>query len=162
LSCCQHAQVDLVVVLAELDQQDRLRRLAHELVERRLEDRNLARELDHRAVDQFHRDRLEAHDVLRRIHRLEEAAEVAGADRAAAEQRRKLQLDARRKRQRPFPADEDVREVDVVLAGHQRVEIVAADAALHFREPLGDLTGFARADGEQILSRAAAAARAHP
>ena len=91
----QHTQVDFVVVLAELDQQDRLRRLAHELVERRLEDRNFARELDHRAVDQFHRDRLEAHDVLRRIHRLEEAAEVAGADRAAAEQWRKLQLDAR-------------------------------------------------------------------
>ena len=61
----QHAQVDLVVVLAEFDQQDRFRRLAHELVERRLEDRNLARELDHRAVDQFHCDRLEPHDVLR-------------------------------------------------------------------------------------------------
>ena len=44
-----------------------------------------------------------------------------------------------------------MREVDVVLAGHQRVEIVAADAALHFGKTLGDLTGLARADGEQIL-----------
>ena len=162
LELLQHAQIDFVVVLAELDQQNRFRRLAHELVERRLENRNLARELDHRAVDQFDRDRLEPHDVLRRIHRLVEAAEMAGADRAAAEQRRKLQFDARGKRERAFAADQHVREIDVVLARHQRVEIVAADAALHFGKARGDLVGLARADGEQILARAAAAAPARP
>ena len=56
-SIAQPAQVLLVVRLAELDQQDRLRRLAHEFVERRPEHRDLARELDHGAVDQFDRDR---------------------------------------------------------------------------------------------------------
>src|SRR5664279_5251146 len=44
-----------------------------------------------------------------------------------------------------------MREIDVVLEGHQRVEIVAADATLNFRKARGDFAGFARADGEQIL-----------
>ena len=124
---------------------------AHEFVERRLEHRDLARQADHRAVDQLDGNRLEPHDVLRRIHRLVETAEMAGADRAAAEQRRKLQFDARGKGERAFAADQHMREVDVVLARHQRIEIVAADAALHFWKTRGDLVGLARADGKQVL-----------
>ena len=44
-------------------------------------------------------------------------------------------------------------EIDVVLAGHQRVEIIAADAALHLGEARGDFVGFTRADGEQVLGK---------
>ena len=44
-------------------------------------------------------------------------------------------------------------EIDVVLARHQRVEIVAADPALHLGEARGDLARLARADGEQILDQ---------
>ena len=43
-----------------------------------------------------------------------------------------------------------MREVEVVASGQQRIEIVAADAALHLREARRDFVGFARADREQI------------
>ena len=56
-------------------------------------------------------------DVLRRRHRLVEAAEMAGADRAPAEHRRQLQFDRGGERQRALGADQDVREVDVVSPG---------------------------------------------
>ena len=75
---------------------------------------------------------------------------MAGAERAAAEERRELQFDVRRERQRAFRADEEVREIDVVAAGHERVEIVAADAALHFRKTPLDLGGLACRDGEKV------------
>ena len=129
--------------------------LAYELLQRRLENRNLTRKLDHGAVHQLDRDRLEAHDVLRRIHCLMKAAEMAGADGATAEQRRQLQFDARGKRERAFTADQHMGEIDVVLARHQRVEIVATDATLDFRKPRGNFVGFARADGEQVLGERA-------
>ncbi len=151
LELAQPAQVFLVIVLAEFDQQDGFGRPAHEFFQRRPEDRNLARQLDHGAVDQFDRDRQQMHDVLGGIHRFAEAAEMAGADRAAAEQRRQFQFDAGGEAERAFRADQHVRKIDVVLAGHQRVEIVAADAALHLREARSNLIGFARADRQQIL-----------
>ncbi len=50
----------------ELDQQHGVRRAAHELLHRRAEHRDVARELDHGAVDQFHRDRPELDDVSAR------------------------------------------------------------------------------------------------
>ena len=43
-------------------------------------------------------------------------------------------------------------------AGDERVEIVAADAALHLGKARRDFVGFARADGEQVFAQAAAAA----
>ncbi len=79
-----------------------------------------------------------------------EAAEMAGADRAPAEQRRELQLDLGGEGERALGADQDMREVDVVAAGHQRIEIVAADPALHLRETRRDLVGLARAERQEI------------
>ena len=76
-----------------------------------------------------------------------------GADRAAAEQRRQFQFDAGGKAERAFGADQHMREIDVVLAGHQRIEIIAADAALHLGEARGDFVSLARADGEQVLGQ---------
>ena len=151
LELAQPAQVFLVIVLAEFDQQDRRGRPAHEFVERRPEHRDLACQLDHGAVDQFDRDRQQVNDVLGGVHGFAEAAEMAGADRAAAEQRRQFQFDARGKTERAFGADQQVGEIDVVLSRHQRVEIVAADAALHLRKTRGDFVGFARADRQQVL-----------
>jgi len=58
----QTPQIFLGVVVAEFDQQDRFRRLAYEFFQRRLEQRNLAGEFDHRAVDQFDADGLQPHD----------------------------------------------------------------------------------------------------
>ena len=54
----------------------------------------------------------ELDDVLRRRHRFVETAEMAGADGAAAEQRRKFQFDRGREGQRAFGADQQMREID--------------------------------------------------
>ncbi len=78
---------------------------------------------------------------------------MAGADRAPAEQRPKLQLYLGGEGERAFGADEDVREIGVVLSRRQRVEIVAADAALHFGKTRLDFTRLARADGEKIARK---------
>ncbi len=88
--------------------------------------------------------------MLRGLHGFVEAAEVAGADRAAAKQWRKFQLDLGRERERSFRADEKMRKIDIVPTGDERVEIVAADAALHFRKTPLDLGRFACRDGEKI------------
>ena len=146
----QPAEILAMIVLAELDEQDRLRIAAHHGIDRRLEHRDVARQAEHGAVDQFDGNRRELDDVLRRLHRALEAAEVAGADRAAAEQRRELELDLGGEAERAFGADQDMREVHVVAAGHERVEIVAADAALHLREARLDHLGLARADLHEV------------
>ncbi len=138
------------VVLGEFDKQDRLGIAAQERIDGRLEHRDVAGKAEHGAIDQFDRDRPELDDVLRRRHRFVEAAEMAGADRAAAEQRREFQFDLGRECERALGADQKMREIDVVAAGDQRIEIVAADAALHFRKPPFDLAGLARGDGEKI------------
>ena len=75
----------LGVVLGEFDEQDRFGIAAQERIDRRLEHRDVAREPKHGAVDQLDRDRIELDDILRRRHRFVKAAEVTGADRAAAE-----------------------------------------------------------------------------
>ena len=82
-------------------------------------------------------------------------AEVTGADRAPAEHRRQLQLDRGGERERAFGADQDVREIDVVSSRHQRVDVVAADAALHLGKARRDLVGLARAEREQIARQRA-------
>ena len=138
-----------LVVLAELDQQDRLRLAMDEGLQRRAEHRDLARKLQHRAVDQLDGDRLQFHQMLRGVHRLVERAEVARADRAAAEHRPQLQLDAGGEAERPFRSDQDVREIMARGIRREGVEIVAADAALHFREARLDLVGLAQPDIDQ-------------
>ena len=104
------------------------------------------------------RDWPELDDVLGRVHRRMEAAEMAGTDCAPAEQRRQLQLDPGGEAERAFRAHQDVREIEVVAAGHERVEVVAADTAQHFREARLDLVGLARADRAAGRAQAAAAA----
>ena len=56
----QPAQIFVLIVLGELDEQHGVRIAVHELLERRAEHRDLARQLDHGAVDQFDRDRARA------------------------------------------------------------------------------------------------------
>ena len=146
----QAAHVLALVVLGELHEQDRGGIAAHDRVDRGLEHRDLAGEPQHGAIDELDRDRPERDDVLRGLHRLGEAAEMAGADRAPAKQGRKLELDPGGERERALGADENVREIEVVAAGHQRVEIVAADPALHLGEIALDRVGLARREREEI------------
>ena len=59
------AQVVVGVVAGELDEQHRVRLAADEAVDDRAEHRDVARQLDHRAVDQLDRARAQLDDVLR-------------------------------------------------------------------------------------------------
>ena len=68
----------------------------------------------------------------------------------AADERRELELDPGREGERAFGADQDMREIEVVAAGRQRVEIVAADPALHLREVRLDLLGLRRRRARQV------------
>ena len=123
------------VVLGELDQQQRIGLAAHEGLHRRAEHGDVARELDHGAVDQLDRDRPELDDMLRGLHRLVEAAEMADADARAFRQRRQLQLDAGwRSASVPSEPTRRCARLRALRARRKRVEIVAADAALHLRE----------------------------
>ncbi len=155
------------VVLGELDEQQRFRLAAHEGIQRRLEHRDVAGEPQHGGVDQLHGDGLEGHEVLRRVHRGEERAEVADAEPAPAEQGPQLEVDRGGEGERALRADQQVRHVDravaVALAAilpdtrrHQRVEVVAADAALHGGEARVHLVRFAGADPQQVGEEGAA------
>ncbi len=148
-------QVLAVIVLAELDEEHGFRVAAHELLKRRTEHRNVPGEADHRTVDQLDRDGVEPDDVLGGLHGLVEAAEMAGADRAPSRQRRELQRDPRGEGERSFRADQDVGEVEIVAAGHERIEVVAADPALDLGVPRLDLVGFAQPDQEKVAREAA-------
>ena len=138
------------LAFGELDEQDGLGILAHHRVDGRLEHGDLARQAQHGAVDQLDRDRAELDDVLGHVHRLVEAAEVAGADRARADQRRELELDRRREGERAFRSDQDMRQIEIVAARHQGVEIIAADPPLDLGEPGLDLAGLRGRERQQI------------
>jgi len=140
----------VLVVLGKFDEQHGLRIAAHDRVDRWAEHRDLARQAQHGAIDELDRGRAELDDVLRGVHRLKEAAEMAGAHRAGAEQRRELELDAGRERERALGADEKMRKIEIVAAGHQRVEIVAADPALQLGETRFDLVRFPRRQRQEI------------
>ena len=86
----QAAQIFVPILLGEFDEQNRFRIAAQKSFDRWLEHRNVGRQPQHSAVDQFDRDGPERDDVLRRLHRFVEAAEMAGAHRAPAKQRREL------------------------------------------------------------------------
>src|SRR5262249_3233675 len=131
LEARQTPEILVLVLLGEFDKVYRLGIAAHDRIGGGLEHRGLACEAEHCAVGQLASNWPELDDVPRGIHRRDEAAEVTGADRAAAEQRRELELDAGRERERALGAHKDVREVEIVAPGHQRIEIVAADPTLH-------------------------------
>src|SRR5262245_42307646 len=65
--------------------------------------------------------------------------------------RRQLELDAVGEAERALRPDQNMRQIDVVPARRQRVEIVAADPALHLRKADLDRAGFARAQRHQVL-----------
>ena len=145
------AKILLPGILGELDQQHRLGVAADEGVHGGAKHVDAAGKRNHGAIDKFHRDRRELDDILGRIHGVMEAGEMAGADGAAAEQRRELELDAGGKPERALGADQDVGEIVLGRVAGERIEIVAADAALHLGKARRDLIGFPRPDGEQVL-----------
>ena len=144
------AQVLGLVVFGELHEQQRVGLAAHVGLHHRAEHGDVAGELDQRAVDHLDGDGTELDDVLRRLHRLAEGGEVADAERLVLRQRRQLQLDAARDRQRALRAAQQGGEVDRLAAGHERIDQIAADAARHLREGMGDVLRLAPAEREQV------------
>ena len=142
----QSPEVFGLILLGEFDDQHGVGIAAHGGADDRLEHRDLAPERDHGAVDQFDRDRPQLHQMLGGIHRLVEAAEMADAQHLVADHRPQLQFDLGGEGQRAFRADQQMRQVVRRIARHQRIEIVAADPALHLWESLGDFGRLALAE----------------
>ena len=99
-------------VADELDQQDRVGRADQRRVDRRAERGIGAREVDHRAIDQLDCRGRKRDDRLGALHRAIERGEIDDAERAMLRQRRKIQRQRTRPRERAFAADQQVREVD--------------------------------------------------
>ena len=111
------AQVLRLLVLGELDEQQRVGLAAHVRLHDRAEHGDVARQLDQRAIDHLDGHGAQLDDVLRRLHRLAEGGEVADAERLVLRQRRKLQLDAPRDGERPFRAAQQGGEIDRLGTG---------------------------------------------
>ena len=146
----QLLQIVGLILFGEFDDQQCIGIAAHGRFDHRPEHRDVAAERDHGAVDQFHRDRPQLHQMLRRVHRLVKAAEMADAEHLVADDRPQLEFDLRGEGQRALGADQQMRHVVRRIARHQRIEIVAADAALHLWKPLGYLGGLALAEIEHV------------
>ncbi len=140
----------LGVVFRELHEKQRFRRAAHGLLDHRAEHRDVAAEANHRLVHEFDRDGLQRDEMLGRVHRFVEGAEMANAERTPPQHGPEPDLDGLEEGERAFRPDEDVREVVAALGGHQRVKIIAAHAPLHLGKARGDLVRFARAERQQV------------
>ena len=142
-----------LVLLGELHDQDGVGIATDRGADDRLKHRDLAAKRQHGAIDQFHRDGTKLHQMLGGIHRLVEAAEMADAEHLVADHRPQLQFDPGGEGERPFRSHQQMRHVVGGVARHQRIEIVAADAALHFRKSFGDLGRFAFAESQHVANR---------
>ena len=149
----QLAQVVGLIVFGELDNEESIGIATHGGLDDGFEHRDVAAEGDHGAVDEFDRDRLQLDEVLRRVHRLVEAAEVADAEHLVADQGPQLQFDFGREGERAFGADQKMRHVVRRVAGDQRIEVVAADPALHLWKPFGDFRGFASTERQHVAKQ---------
>ena len=147
----------LGLVAGELHQQQRARLAAHVFRHRGREGRDAARELDHRAVDQLHRDRVERDQRLGRAHRRAEAREVADAERLGTWERLQREVDRGEVRQRALGAHQQPGHV--VPLGPHALDRVAADVALHPRDAGRDLARLARRDRAHALDQLAVARR---
>ena len=146
-------QIVGLIFFGEFDDQQRIGIAAHGSIDHRPEHRNVAAERDHGPVDQFHGDWPQLHQMLGGIHRLIKAAEMADAEHLVADHGPELQLDLGRKGERAFRAYQQVRHVVRGVARHQRVEIVAADPALHFWKFFRDLGRLALAEVEHVAKQ---------
>ena len=143
-------QIFHLIFFGEFDDQHRIRVTADRAGDDGLEHRDLTTERQHGAIDQFDRNRTKSHQMLGSVHRLIEAAEMADAEHLVANHRPQLQLDLGGEGECALRPDQKMRHVVRRIARHQRVQIVAADAALHLGESRCDLGCFAGAERQQI------------
>ena len=153
----QAPQIVVGVVAGELGQQDRVGFASDKAIDHRAEHRVVARQLDHRAIDQLDRGRAELDDVLRRIHRLVEGREMADAEHPVRRDRLQVQFDLAEKGERAFRADQQMRHVVAGVVDH--VDVVAADPAQQLREAPVDLVGLAAVQRAHVAHEVAIALR---
>ena len=140
----------LIIVLGEFDKQNRFRIAAQERIHRRPVHRDVAGEPEHGAVDQLDRDRTELDDILRRRHRLVKAAEMHAPTARRPSCGESFSSILVENASVPSEPTSRCARLMSLRARHQRVEIVAADAALHFGKAPLDLASLARGKREQI------------
>ena len=146
----QAPQIFRLILFREFDDQYCIRVAADGGGDDRLEHRDLAAERQHGAIDQLDGNRAKLYQMLGGVHRLVEAAEMADAEHLVADHRPELELDLGGEGECALRADQKMRHVVRRIARHQRVQIVAADAALHLRESRGDLRCFAATEREHV------------
>ena len=140
----------------EFDDQQRVRFADQHAIDGGAEDRDAAAEIDHGAIDQLDRLRVELHDVLRRLHRAAKRRELADAQQLARLDRMQREFDrggegegALRSHQQPS---------QIFLTGEprdrrQHFDVIAADAAKLRGKARGDLLCFRRAQRPEPLDQ---------
>jgi len=154
-------QIVGLIFLGEFDDQKCIRVSAHGRIDHGGEHRDLAPQRDHGAIDQLHRNGAKLDQMLGGIHRLIETAEVADAEHSVADHRPQLEFDLGGEGERAFRADQKMGHVVRRIARNESIEIVAADPALHFRKPVGDLGRLALAECQHVAKQRGGFGRFH-
>ena len=122
-----------------------------------------ARQVDHGAVNQFDCGGIERNDMPGQIHGLMKTGEMHHTEHLVRGQRRELQSDAFRERQRAFRTDQQVREIVLQrlrrAAGLNHVQVVTLNAAQDLGPVRIDLGGFAAHHGVNFLHQRAISRR---
>ena len=140
-------------MFGEFDDQDRVRIAADRGADDGLKHRDLAAECDHGTVDKFDRYGAQFHEMLGRVHRLVKTAEMADAQHLVADDGPQFELDLGGEGKRAFGADQKMRHIVRRFAGRKRIEIVAADTALHLWKFVGDLGRLALAERQHVAKQ---------
>jgi hypothetical protein len=90
-------------------------------------------------IDQFHRGRLQFHDVLGRGHRRTEGRKVHHAQHLAGGQRRQPQLQAARTGQCALRAYQQMREIHLTIGGVRALALIVEDIQVVAGNPAQDL-----------------------
>ena len=130
----QTAQIVGRVVAGKFGQQHRGRLALHEPVDHGAEHRDVARQFDHRAVDQLDGARAQLDDPPGRSHRAVEAREMADAEDPVRRDRLQFELDLVEEGEGALGADQEARHVVAARRSIDAVDVVAADPAQHLRE----------------------------
>ena len=152
----QLRQQRAILMAVELDDQQRVRLPDQHPVDGLAVNGNTAAEVDHRAIDQLHRFRIQADDMAGGLHRLAEGGELADRQHLARLHRVQRQFQRGGEGQRPLRPHQQPGQIGAPgfsRGGRQGVDIVAADTAQLFREAGGDFLGLGGAKGAQGLEQ---------
>ena len=102
----QPPQILVPIVAGEFGQQQRRGLALYEAIDDGAEHRDLARQIDHRPVDEFDRTRAQFDDLPRRIHRRVKAREMADAQHPVRRDRLQFEFDLVEEGEGALGADE--------------------------------------------------------